>query len=131
MALTEPQRRRFDDLLEDVLAELPEDYLRRFDEIPLVVEDYPSPEMARKLKLARGVVLQGVHSGIPLTRRSIRHSGTLPTVITIYREGIYTAAGGNDAHDRRLRRQIRKTVLHELGHHFGFGEEQLRRYGYG
>jgi len=106
--------------------------LELFDEIPLVVEDRPSPRIIRELHLGRGVTLQGLHSGIPLTERSVMHSGTLPTVITIYREGILHAAGrGRHISDEALRREIRVTILHELGHHFGMDEDNLREYGYG
>ena len=127
------QRRRFDRLLEQVLAELPEELRKLFDEIPLVVEDSPSGSMREKLDVRRGEVLCGVHSGIPLTRRSVRHSGTLPTVITIYRLGIAQAASDEQGcvTDEALGRRIRQTVLHEIGHHFGLTEADLRRYGYG
>ena len=77
--------------------------------------------------------LCGLYTGIPLTQRSIEHSGTLPDVVTIYREGILTAAA--DRHGRirndRLREEIRITILHELGHHHGLTEDDLRELGYG
>ena len=77
--------------------------------------------------------LCGLYTGIPLTERSIRHSGTLPDVVTIYREGILEAA--RDAYGRirtdRLREQVRITVLHELAHHHGLDEDELRELGYG
>jgi predicted Zn-dependent protease with MMP-like domain len=77
--------------------------------------------------------LCGLYTGIPLTHRSIEHSGTLPDVVTIYREGILTAAA--DRHGRirddRLRKEIRITILHELGHHHGLSEDDLRAMGYG
>ena len=133
MRITPKKRQRFDRLLEQVLGDLPQELHKLFDEIPLVVEDRPSPAMLQKLKLSRGKYLCGVHSGIPLTHRSVRHSGTLPTVITIYREGIYLAAGkqGSPPDDDELGAQIRFTVLHEIGHHFGMTEDDLRAHGYG
>ncbi len=132
MRLTDEQRLGFDELLEEVLAALPDDLRGRFDEIPLVVEDRPTPSMLKKLDVGPGEFLCGVHSGIPLTRRSVEHSGVLPTVITIYREGILLAAQSRSGRigERSLIRQIRKTVLHELGHHFGFEEEALKELGY-
>jgi len=61
------------------------------------------------------------------------HSGTMPDTVTIYREGILSAAA--DRHGRistkRLREQIRITILHEIGHHHGLTEEDLRKLGYG
>lgn len=61
------------------------------------------------------------------------HSGTLPDVITIYREGILRASAdrrGRISNDR-LREQIRITILHELGHHHGMTEDDLEELGYG
>jgi len=127
------RRERFDELLRQVLDELPAALKSRFEEIPLVVEDRPSPRMLRRLGVGPDQILQGVHSGIPLTRRSVLHSGTMPTVIRIYRDGIMTAAADAEGRvsDRALRHAIRTTILHELGHHFGLSEDELREYGYG
>jgi len=116
-----------------VLDELPDELLRLFDEIPLVVEDYPSKELLRKLRVGRPELLRGLHTGVPLTRRSVRHSGVLPTVITIYRLGICLAAADHEGNvsPEALRSEMRITILHELGHYFGLSEADLRKYGYG
>lgn len=126
-------RDRFDAMLEDVLAALPPELHRLLEEVPLVVEDCPTDEDLARLGVRRHDVLCGLYTGIPLTHRSVEHSGALPDVIRIFRRGILLAA--SDYHgrvsDRALRRQIRLTVLHEIGHHFGLDEADLRRYGYG
>lgn len=123
---------RFDALLEEVLTSLPDELHRLLEEVPLVVEDWPSDEDLRQLGARRREALCGLYTGIPLTRRSVQHSGTLPDVIRIFRLGILTAADRRGrVTDRALKRQIRTTVLHEIGHHFGLGEADLRRYGYG
>ena len=77
--------------------------------------------------------LCGLYTGIPLDERSIRHSGTMPDVVTVYREGIIESARGGDGRVRtdRLRREIRITILHELAHHHGLDEDELRDLGYG
>ncbi len=126
-------RRRFDELLEEVLAELPASIRELIDRVPLHVEDYPSPEMMARLGVRRRDQLCGLFTGIPLTDRSVELSGNLPDVVTIYREGITAAA--RDEYGRlnsgRLREEIRITVLHELAHYHGMGEEELRQMGYG
>lgn len=131
--LTPAMVQRFDELLDDVLAELPAELTRHFDEIPLVVEDEPASEMLDKLGIKRPEFLRGLHTGVPLTRRSVHHNTRLPTVITIYRLGICLSAtdSGSRLDEATLRSEIRRTVLHELGHHFGMNEDDLRRYGYG
>ena len=126
-------RRRFDDLLEQVLAELPPLVHELIDKVPLHVEDYPSADVMARTGARRRDQLCGLFTGIPITDRSIQHSGTLPDVVTIYREGILTAA--RDAYGRvrpeRLREEIRITILHELAHYHGLDEQELRELGYG
>jgi len=126
-------RRRFDELLEEVLEELPPMVHELIDRVPLHVEDYPSKEIMAKTGVRRRHRLCGLYTGIPLTERSVTHSGTLPDVVTIYREGILAASTtpGGRISTAQLRRQIRITILHELAHHHGLGEEELRRLGYG
>ena len=126
-------RRRFDDLLEQVLAELPPLVHELIDRVPLHVEDYPSSDVMARTGARRRDQLCGLFTGIPITNRSIQHSGTLPDVATIYREGILRAS--RDAYGRvraeRLREQIRITILHELAHYHGLNEDELRQLGYG
>jgi len=103
------------------------------ERVPLHVEDYPSDEVLDEMGVERRDELCGLYTGIPLDQRSVLHSGQLPDVVTIYREGILAAA--EDARGRitadELRRQIRITILHELAHHHGLDEEELARLGYG
>lgn len=126
-------RRHFDELLEKVLAELPPLVHELIERVPLHVEDYPSAEVMARTGARRRDQLCGLFTGIPITNRSIEHSGTLPDVVTIYREGILTVA--RDAYGRvrseRLKREIRITILHELAHYHGLGEAELRELGYG
>ena len=126
-------RRRFDELLEQVLAELPPLVHELIDRVPLHVEDYPSADVVARTGARRRDQLCGLFTGIPITDRSIRHSGTLPDVVTIYREGILAVA--RDAYGRvraeRLQEEIRITILHELAHYHGLDEAELRELGYG
>ena len=103
------------------------------ERVPLHVEDYPSEEIIERLGVEYIDDLCGLYTGIPIGEKSVAHSGTLPDVVTIYREGILTAAAdrrGRIATDR-LRKEIRITILHELAHHPGLTEEDLRKLGYG
>ena len=70
--------------------------------------------------------LLGLYEGIPLTARSTQYAGVLPDKITIYRQAICAACWS----DWEVQDQVRKTVIHEVAHHFGIGDERLRELGW-
>lgn len=135
--MTPSERDRFDRLLDLVVESLPPGVRRLLDEVPVIVLDRPTPRMIEELSAEHGEdmsddVLAGLHSGLSLTERSVEHSGTLPEEIHLFREGIVELADGwegADAEDR-VSREIRVTLLHEIGHHFGLDEDDLGRLGY-
>ncbi len=70
--------------------------------------------------------LLGLYRGIPLTRRTTSYAGVLPDRITIYRRAICAVCRS----DQDVVEQVRRTVVHEVGHHFGIGDERLRELGW-
>jgi len=126
-------RRRFDALLEQVLAALPPVVHELIEKVPMHVEDYPSADVMARTGARRRDDLCGLFTGIPIMDKSVEHSGTLPDVVTIYREGILRAAtdGFGRVRTERLREEIRVTILHELAHYHGLDEDELRKLGYG
>jgi predicted Zn-dependent protease with MMP-like domain len=127
--MKQTKRDRFDSLLESVLQELPEFVRKQLEEIPVIVEDEPSPELLEEMGLEEGESdLCGLHSGVPLTERA----PTIPSVqgssILLFRGPILRLASGDE---KTLEEEIRITLLHEIGHHFGFSEEELEEMGYG
>jgi predicted Zn-dependent protease with MMP-like domain len=126
-------RELFDSQLELVLPELPQQVRDFMEDVPLVVEDYPSREVMRRMRVRNRSHLCGLYTGIPLIQRSVDHWGVPSDVIHIYRLGILSQARGGDGRVDRaaLRGEIRRTILHEYGHHVGLSERDLRRLGYG
>lgn len=126
-------RNLFDTQLEAVLADMPQRIHDLMDEIPLVVDDYPSPQVMRRMRVRHRSQLCGLYTGIPLNKRSINDFGVPSDVIHIYREGILSQATRRDGTISipRLQKQIRLTILHEFGHHHGLTERELRDMGYG
>lgn len=102
----------FDEAIDDALNSLPADLRAAISNVEIVVEDEP-PD---------GEPLLGLYRGIPLSRRTSDYSGVLPDKISIFGGPITRLAAG-DAD--RLRREIRRVVLHELAHHFGISDERL------
>ena len=128
-----PQRRAyFDQQLEQVMREMPPRVHELLEDVTMYVEDYPSPAIMHQMGVRRREALCGLYSGIPLTNRHVEVAGVLSDAIYIYREGILMMATdwSGKIDESELRRQIRITILHELGHHHGIGEAELRKLGY-
>ena len=125
-------RALFDRQLEQLLPELPPQVQTLLDDVPLVVEDYPSRELMRRTGVRHRGALCGLYSGIPLTKRSVQDSGVPSDVIHIFRDGILYLARSPDGtvDEAELHKQIRVTILHELGHHHGLTEADLSDLGY-
>lgn len=143
-SLSEQERERFDLLVEAELAALPSGILALLDEAPLIVEDEPDAELLAELArewadadedpewLDDPTALCGLHTGVAMTDRGIDDSNRLPSQIHLFRRGVIAIAdgwAGEDA-DERIAREIRVTVLHELGHEFGLDEDDLKRLGF-
>lgn len=129
-------RERFDALLELQLAALPDRVRAVLDEVPLHVMDEPDPVILRDLGVEPADIaaateeLCGLHTGFMLTERPIELDAVLPNEIHLFRLGIALISGGWNADDETVAEQIRITLLHEIGHHFGLEEEDLDELGY-
>ena len=117
MPSVQVDRREFEQLVADAIDEVPDRFADALEEVAIVVEDRAPPHL---------YPLYGLYQGIPLTE-GWHVSGALPARISIYMhpmlEHCRTPA--------EVVRQVRITVLHELGHHLGFDEEGLHELGYG
>jgi predicted Zn-dependent protease with MMP-like domain len=117
----------FGELVARALEELPEEFAQFIEEVPVEVRDRPTPRETAGLKLEPGALLLGLYRGRPRTRRSVEDSGAMPDVIYIFKESIERVCNN----ELELIHQVRTTVLHEIGHHFGMSEDDLERLGYG
>lgn len=102
----------FEQLVSDALDELPDDIAQLLTNVAVTIEDEPPP----------GRNLLGLYEGVPWGRRGPYYTGALPDKITIYRGPIERLSGGDG---ETLRRQVRRTVLHEIAHHFGISDQRL------
>jgi len=116
----------FDRALRAALSELPPVFRDALTNVAVVVEDWPPDWLLDELGIPPGDTLYGYYHGVPLPERSIQDSGNLPDTISIYRGPLE-----EDFRDPgELSREIRITLLHEIGHYFGMREEELERLGY-
>jgi predicted Zn-dependent protease with MMP-like domain len=117
----------FAQYVEQALAELPEPFASHVEQITVEIKDRPSRKMLRDVGLKDDELLFGLYQGVALPDRSVEHSGVLPDRILIFQEDHELACDN----PKQLVEEIRKTVLHEIGHHFGMDEDDLDEVGYG
>ncbi|MGH9090926.1 MAG: metallopeptidase family protein [Acidimicrobiales bacterium] len=106
-------RQRFEELVADALDSLPEGLARAMDNVAVVVEDGDDGR------------LLGLYHGVPLTGRW-GYAGAVPDRITIYQDPICARCRTEE----EVAEQVRRTVVHEVGHHFGIGDARLRELGW-
>ncbi|MEE2682048.1 MAG: metallopeptidase family protein [Planctomycetota bacterium] len=134
--IDDAERSRFDSITAEQVELLPYTIQLLLQETPLLVEDRPSDQLLEELGMSASQAseLCGVYCGFGLTNRSVEDSMTEPETITIFREGILALvserAGSDESIDDLLAREIRVTILHEIGHHFGLDEDDLDALGY-
>lgn len=115
----------FETLVTQALDSVPVQFAKAMENVEIVVEIWPSPTDLAAAGVRRGMMLFGLYRGIPKTRRGT-YQAVLPDKISIF-AGPIVAAFGHDPNE--VRRQVRDTVLHEIGHHFGMSDAEIRAAG--
>jgi len=111
----------FEALVEQALAGLPEEWADLLDNVAVMVEDEPDPEDLEAMGMDPEDELLGLYQGVPLAERDTFYMGALPDRVILYRGPILRACDNR----RDVIREIRDTLVHELGHHFGMEEEDM------
>ncbi|MEW6364287.1 MAG: metallopeptidase family protein [Acidobacteriota bacterium] len=121
------KRRAFEKLVAEALAEIPEELARRLENVDVVIEDEPDPELLEEMGMdPETSTLFGLYQGVPLTQRDSRYGLVLPDKITIFRFPIEDECESAE----QIKAEIRRTVVHEIAHHFGISDARLRELGY-
>ncbi len=121
----------FEQLVAEALDSLPPMFMPYLENVAVVIEPWPRLHHVQRVNLAPGALLLGLYEGIPRTRRPSSLTLVPPDKITIFQGPIELIhPGEGPGRDAQVREQVRKTVIHEVAHHFGFGEDKLRELGY-
>lgn len=128
-------RTEFDALVETVIDRLPKEVRKLLEEVPVIVEDEPTDEQLDDVGIDPDCIdpdgdeidLCGLHFGIPIGEKSIFSLPDVPSQIFIFRGPILRQSARSR---KSIERQIEITLLHEIGHHFGFDHDKLRALGY-
>ena len=116
-----PTRAEFERLVLVALEELPSEFRQRLENVAVVVEEWPRADSRGRLGSDSDGMILGLYDGVSLLQRGSDYHLSVPDRITIYR-GPILALCRNQA---ELVREVRDTVLHEVGHYFGLGDHEL------
>lgn len=120
------ERADFEKLIREALADLPKEFKDKLDNIDVVVEDYPSPELMARLGLRSPIQILGLYQGVPLRRRGPFYGNVMPDRIIIFQKPIEQFYRT----DAEVSEAVRRVVLHEIGHYFGLDDKRLRELKY-
>lgn len=119
---------KFEELAERAFENLPDVFKERIDNVQIVVEDYPSDDQMKRLKISSRYELLGLYEGIPLENRGTWY-GSTPTVpdrISLFQKNIEAACRT----EKEIERKIQEVLIHEIGHYFGMSEKAIRDAGF-
>jgi predicted Zn-dependent protease with MMP-like domain len=114
-------RKTFEQHVADALKSIPRRFRQAMQNIAIVVEDEPSPELLRSMDIEPPDTLLGLYQGTPLTERHWGYGNALPDRVLIF-QGPHERAS-DDEDDLVV--AIGETLIHEIGHYFGMSEEQI------
>ena len=120
------RRKQFEAIVHQAVERVPEEFRRALSNVAIVVEKWPDRQEMADMYGDPHQVVYGMFRGIPLPEQGADHANTLPQMIVLYQGPLEQEFSNRD----ELIREIEITVVHEIAHYFGFGEDTLEKYGY-
>ena len=115
----------FEALVTEALEDLPQEIADWLDNVAIIIAEHPTAAQLAQVGLGPDDLLLGLYVGLPKTQRGFTYGEIVPDKILIFQQPIERVCRT----PAQVRAQVRRTVLHEIGHHFGMGEDQLRQAG--
>ena len=119
-------RKEFRAVVRDVINSLPEEFLKKLENIDFVVEDQPDEELISDFGFSAKSMILGLYHGVPFGKRGHHYGEIQPDKITIYQKNIEPECKS----DKEVREKVHEVIIHEIAHYFGFDERKIRRLGY-
>ncbi|MDP1760354.1 MAG: metallopeptidase family protein [Candidatus Woesebacteria bacterium] len=114
---------QFENLVSSAFSSLPKRLRDAVSNVAIVIENSPRKKHINEIEIGSKGLLLGLYEGVPQTQWGRMQSGVLPDKITIFKQSIESLATDDDS----LKKLVRDVVWHEVGHHFGFTDKELRR----
>jgi predicted Zn-dependent protease with MMP-like domain len=117
------RREEFEKIVVEGINAIPEKFLRKLDNVAVVVENEPTPVQKKKLNIHKNWTLFGLYEGVSQLERGGHYNAVLPDKITIFQRPIEEEA----RNEKDLKEIVKNTVWHEIAHHFGMDEVWVRQ----
>jgi predicted Zn-dependent protease with MMP-like domain len=111
----------FEKLVIESIGELPEYFRKKMENITIHIEDFPDYNILKQLGHHSPYSILGLYQGIPVTRRGVHYRNVMPDRILIFRKPILRKS----RYRPEIKNEIKRVVLHEVGHYFGLSEQEL------
>jgi len=112
----------FEKLVEEAVSELPRQFQEKMENVEIVIEDWPTPAQLASVGLPPNSLLFGLYHGVPKTKRGSYYSA-LPDKISLFAGPILALNKTPEA----VKNRVKQVVRHEIGHHFGMSEKEIRK----
>jgi len=111
-----------DSLARAAFGVLPEELREHTEGVVVVVQEFPDDDVCREMELESPFDILGLYQGVSLAEKQVEASGAMPDMVFLYRRPIldYWCETGED-----LGHVVRHVLIHEIGHHFGFSDEEM------
>ncbi len=123
-AMIQPTAAEFDRAVAEALAAIPAEFRAYLENVVIEVRDRPDARLMDEYDVSDDLL--GLYAGIPLEDKGVASGQMLPDRIFIFRGNLVDMCESRE----ELVAEIRITVLHEIGHHFGLDEDRLEELGY-
>jgi len=114
-------REEFEEIVKEGIEAIPKKFLEKLNNVDICIEEEPTSEQLKKLRTKKGFLIFGLYEGIPQIKRR-GYGQVLPDKITIFKKPIERIAKSKE----EIKRAVRNTVWHEIAHHFGMDEREVR-----
>ena len=118
-----PSAEEMEEIARAAMETLPSPFADHLGAVVLQVEEFADAETLKEMQIDDAFELTGIYEGIPISERSVEHSGTMPDRVRLFRRPILDEWA--ERGDERLDHLIRHVLIHEIGHHFGFSDDDM------
>jgi predicted Zn-dependent protease with MMP-like domain len=117
-----PSAEEIEAIARDALARLPDPFAAHLVDVVLQIDEFAEEDLLKEMGIDHPLDLTGLYEGIPIGQRSVESSGTLPDRIRLFRQPILVEWCEEG---EPLEHLVRHILIHEVGHHFGFSDEDM------